>query len=302
MSRIAYPFLTLGPHAVESTVWELVTDGEKLLHLQKYLEDWDYLRPLHLRKSLRLNREIASVHLGIPESDLDLRVFLRIGTGPGNMPRAWVRSSEVRPTGPGDQFEIDEILDGSELSGRIRLETTILSFGKTEDADALAPALDAAKVWSHEYDVLLEGSEPRFPMETVSFSRMFAGRPHATSLWFLHWSPGGIHRDFGGAVRLYVNSDRAEFVERLTSGDPLVLQTIMADVMMQLVSRVIAMEDAQDAIEQAEEGTIAGYVGNWIGLAFPGEQVTDIRSKMERRPGDFHAGILAAAEVGGMGN
>lgn len=300
MSRIAYPFLTLGADSVETSVWETMEPDGRLLPLQKYVEDWDYLRPLRLRKTLRINREIAAVHLGIPEDELDLRVFLRVGTGPGSMPRAWIRSATIHPQDAEGCFEIDEFLEGHELSGRLRLETSILSFGQSRGGTSLSPTVQAAKVWSHDYDVLLEGTEPRFPMETVSFEKTFAGRPHVSSLWYLHWSPGGVQRDFAGAVRLYVNADREDFVERLTDGDPLILQTVMADVMTQLISGVIAMEDAQDLVDNAEEGSVTNYVGNWMRLAFPSESVAEIRSKLERRPSDFYAGIQAAAEIGSI--
>ncbi len=300
MSRIAYPFLTLGPDAIDSTVWEILREDGKNLPLQKHLEDWDYLRPIHLRKSIKVNPSIAAMHLGIPETDLDLRLLFRIGTGPGTMPRAWVSSSLVEPDAPGIRFEINELVEGSQLSTRMKLETQLLFFGSASGASTLAPSLQAAKVWSHEFDVLLEGSEPRFPMETVSFEKAFPGRPHAASMWYLHWSPSGIRNDFAGSVRLYLNLDHENFMERFTDGDRLLLQAIMADVMTQLISRVVAMDDAQQIVEQAEEGSVANYIGHWLSLAFPGESVADVGSKLERRPGDFHAGILAAAEVGGV--
>ncbi|WP_433990392.1 hypothetical protein SuNHUV7_20330 (plasmid) [Pseudoseohaeicola sp. NH-UV-7] len=301
MTRIAYPFLTLGPDAVDPTVWELIDGGGQLLPLQKYIEDWDYLSSLRLRRRLSINLEIASNHLAIPEAELDLTVLLRIGTGPGTMPRAWVRSVSFDVIASGGIVEIDEFLVGDQLSGRIKLETSILSFSQSAHAGSLSPRILGAKVWNHDLDVTLEGTEPRFPMETISFETTFAGRPHASSLWYLHWSPGSIHSDFGGAVRLYVNSDRKDFIERLTENDPLLLQTIMADVMTQLVSGVISMDEAQEVIDNSEDGSIAGYVGNWLKLAFPGESAIDVRSKMERRPSDFNAGIQAAAEIGGLG-
>lgn len=300
MSRIAYPFLTLGNDALEATVWELVGQDSKSVPLQRYIQDWDYLRPIRIRRTVRLNREVASLHLGIPEADLDLRVFFRFGTGPGTMPRAWIRSGLVQPDEAEGIYCINEELDGGELSGRLKLETTVLSFGQSFGASSLSPAIKGAKVWSHEFDVLLEGSEPRFPMETISFEKAFPDRTHASSLWYLHWSPGSLHRDFGGAVRLYLNADREDFITRLTENDPILMQTIMADVMTQLITNVVSMDESEAAIAQAEEGSVASYVGSWIQIAFPGEKPTDVRSKLENRPGDFYAAVLAAAEIGGF--
>ncbi len=300
MTRIAYPFLTLGPDAIETSFWELIEPDGRHVPLQRHVENWDYLRSLRVRRSLGINKEIASIHLGIPKDALDLRVLLRVGTGPGTMPRAWVRSVTFDLEDAPDGIELDEVVHGHDLSGRLKLETSILSFSPSEELGSLSPSISGAKVWSHEYDVMLEGTEPRFPMETTSFEKTFAGRPHASSLWFLHWSPGSVRDDFGTAVRLFVNSDRDDFMERLTGNDALLLQTIMADVMNQLVSGVLVMNDAEEVIAGSEEGSIGGYVGNWVKLAFPGESPVDIRSKLERRPGDFYAGIQAAAEMGGM--
>ncbi len=300
MTKIAYPFFTLGTDSIEATVWQSVeTDGTHV-PLQKYLEDWDYLKDIRVQRTIKISLDIASIQLGIKKSDLDLRVIVRIGTGPGNLPRAWIKSFEVRPNGADAIYVIDEIISGRSVSSRVRLETSIVSAAAPGYADELAPQLEAAKVWEHAIEVLLEGTEPRFPMEAISFQKMFPGRPHVSALWYLHWSPGAVHRDFGGAVRLYLNTDRQDFIERVTEGDAMLLQQMMAGVMGQITSSTLLISDAEQLLEQSEDGSIGGYVKHWLALAFPDESVTSLQSKMELRPGDFNAGILAVAEMGGV--
>ena len=298
MTKIAYPFFTLGTDAVEATVWEFIEPDGTRVPLQKYLEDWDYLKDLRVQRTIRLNRDIASIQLGIKKSELDLRVIVRIGTGPGNLPRAWIKSFEAQPNGADAEYAIDEVIPGNSVSNRVRLETSIVSAAAPEHADELAPQLEAAKVWGHEIDVLLEGTEPRFPMEAISFQKMFPGRPHASALWYLHWSPGAVHRDFGGAVRLYLNTDRQDFIERVIEGDPMLLQPMMAGVIVQITSSTLLLSDVEQLLEQSEDGSIGGYVKRWLALAFPDESVPSLQSKMKFRPGDFNAGILSAAEMG----
>jgi hypothetical protein len=133
-------------------------------------------------------------------------------------------------------------------------------------------------------------------MEIVSFDERFGGRPEASAPWLLHWLPGELHRDFGGAVRLYLNHDRPDFVERFVSADALTLQTTLGGVVSQIVSSVLLQEDLEDVLGDAEPSSVAGHVKTWLELAFPSLGIAGIRGMHDTAPGKFHAAILAMAD------
>jgi hypothetical protein len=183
------------------------------------------------------------------------------------------------------------------LSHRLMLEMLVILARPSDDAAPLSPARQGSRLWSDRLDLRLEGEEPRFPMEAVSFIHRFAGRPEVHAPWLLHWTPGNLHRDFGGSVRLYLNSDRKDFIERLMAGDRATSQVVLADVMTQIISTSIRQSDFEQAATEADPSSIAGRADFWIRLAFPGQDLAHVRSMLDLRPSLFHAAILAAADV-----
>lgn len=298
MTRVAYPYLTIGSDSLEPTVWELISKDGKRIPLQRYVEDWDYQEDFTIFKSIKVDREIAAVQLEIAERDLDLKLMFRIGTGPGNMPREWVYQTIIEESDESGLYIVKENVSGRKLSNRMMFETILFLATDQRGASQLSPRFAGAKVWEQKHDVALEGSEPRFPMETVSFSKRFPGTNISAAPWHLHWSPGAITRDFGGSVRLYINSDNDAFLDQLNQSDPLTMQSLMAGVMNQMIVGLLQQSDIEEQLEGCDEGSVGGYVRQWLSIAFPGETVTSVRSKLEFRPGDFYSSILSAAEFG----
>ena len=88
--RIAYPFLTLSEMAVDASPWLIAQGNDAPEEISDFLADWDYTAPLHVRRTLRLNREIAARELDIPQEELALGAGFLVGTGPGRLPRSIV--------------------------------------------------------------------------------------------------------------------------------------------------------------------------------------------------------------------
>lgn len=300
MSQIAFPFLTLGPHAIHADPWEVVdSDGTPAL-MQRFLTDWDYQRPITFRRTLRINREIAAENLGIQPSDISsLNPVLRIGTGPGNIPRSWIGTFPFSADKSGDTYHIEEAISGEQLSTRVKLETILVLETLSEKSSPLSPRLKCARVWTDETDVNLEGVESRFPVESVSFSTQFAGQTHVGSTWYLYWNPARIHDEFAGTVRLFLNADNESFIERFTSADPLTLQSVMAGVMTQMAVGIIMQPDLHDQLPESEPGSVGYVVNHWLQMAFPDDSIASISSRLRTRPSFFHACMLAAADLQG---
>ncbi|AOO80307.1 hypothetical protein [Bosea vaviloviae] len=299
MTRVAFPFLTLGTDAVLARPWMLMDGDREVAIGDAWLSDWDSARDVTLRRLISIDLDIAAAQLRMEINERTLVLVVRIGTGAGNVPRIIVTRSRYELARGDATLVLEERIAGHELSQRLLVETQILANRTSANAHPLSPLRASSKVWADRIDLRLEGEEPRFPMEAISFSQRFGGRPEAHAPWFLHWTPGNLHRDFGGSVRLFVNSDRPDLVERLLSGDRATLQVVLADVMIQIISTSLRQADFQQVAADGDPGSIIGRVLSWMTLAFPGQDAQTIRSAMELRPSTFHAAILAAADVAG---
>lgn len=295
MKHVAFPFFTLSQSDPDVSDWELIAEDGRVQTLERLIPGWDYARDLRIQRTLHLSPELVSSRLGLDPSSSSFELFVRIGTGTGTLPRRLVPlfRADLRPGVP---LLVDETVAGDHLSERLYLECSILAGRIGGAGSRLAPALPAAVVWRDTLDVSIEGKAPRFPMEIVSFAERFGGRPESGAPWLLHWLPGELHRDFGGAVRLYLNHDRPDFVDRFIGADPITLQVTLGAVISQILSSVIIQEDLEDVLGDAEPSSVAGHVKTWLDLAFPSIGIAGIRSLLDAAPGRFHAAILAMAD------
>lgn len=297
--RTAFPFLTLPDGTVSFTGWMLGDPGYPLQPAGDILEGWDYERDLEVSAGLKVDFRLAAEALGVSADDLRLGVVLRTGTGAGTLPRRFDMLATGRLSSGEPETILSGVLNSSKLSGRLRLDLGIVLQSASVRQNILSPAAAGARLWSRYTDVLLEdGGDSRFPIELVSFGECFRGMPHVHAPWYVDWKPGQVHADFGGSVRLYVNSDIPEIADRFVSGDPLTLQAMLSDVMSQMVESTIALEDAEDLMNDCAEGSVGHQVRGWLDLAFPGQSILNIRSISEHTPGRFRAALLSASDLG----
>jgi hypothetical protein len=297
--RTAFPFATLPDEVVSFGGWMIGDPGRPLLPAQDILEDWDYERDLEVSAEVAVDTDAAAEALGLDPAALDLLLVLRAGTGAGTLPRRLDLLATDRIDPQHRSHSLSAVLPSHMLSGRLRLELGVVLARANGTANALAPRAAGARLWGTSRDILLEdGGAARFPIELVSFSDCFPGMPHVHAPWYLDWKPGRLHADFGGSVRLYVNSDIPEITERFTDGDQLTLQSILADVMSQMVNSAIHLDDAEEVLRDAPQGTVGQQILTWLDLAFPGQGVSAVRAMSEHLPGRFRAALLAASDTG----
>ena len=118
----------------------------------------------------------------------------------------------------------------------------------------------------------------------------------AAAPWFLHWSSRDWSRDLHCAIRLYLNSEQPEFVNRVEQQDLQTLQALLGDVIGQIRERFVAHPDAESMLASADVGTLGAQAAAWLRLAWPNKNIAFIRSLLENRPGLFRAAMLALAE------
>lgn len=296
--RVAFPFLTLDDEAVDAEPWMVSLNSADPVPAEKFLADWDSASTLRVMRGISFDHARCSECLGLDPDDLSLAVSVQIGTGRGTMPRS-LRSAgvwQVPPDAPELRIEFD--IPGATLAHRLNLRTEVILASEPARPDSLSPRRPGSRIWQHQHDLSLEGDESRFPIMAASFSEVFKGKTMQGALWYLHWVPGDPYRDFGGAVRLYVNTDQTEFVERFNTGDPATVQTVLADVMSQIIERSLGAERDARVLADCPEGSVGNMAKIWMKRACPGMGVEQLQSMLEFRPGELRAALLAAAETG----
>ena len=296
--RTAYPFLTLSDAAVTADPWSLSLDGGSWQTAGDFVQDWDFASEIRIRRTLRIDPDIAARELDITAGDLQLALGVRVGTGHGRLPRLVV-ARDCRRLEPGSWWEEFEIVvPGDRLSLVIDVRTHVLLAVPPRDFGSLSPQRLASRLWSDTRRVFLEGEEPRFPMEVADFRTLLGDGPAAAAPWFLHWSPLDWSRDFHGAARLYLNGDQPDFIKRIEEQDGPTLQVLLADVMGQICERLVSDPEADEVMYGAEAGSLGAQATVWLSTIWPDKDADFIRSVLEQRPGRFRAAFLELAELG----
>ncbi|WP_269514486.1 hypothetical protein [Brevundimonas subvibrioides] len=290
--RTAAPFNRLDA-AIVARPWMITVGDQSPAPLGEITPDWDYASAVSVERVITFDHLKASAELGLGDEPYALEVLIEAGTGPGDLPREVVLQTRL-PLKPGEPCAIAIRVDPSRLSVQLSLRTSVLLVSAVEPLDPLAPSRAASRLWDERCVTRIEGDDPRFPMEVISFSAVFAGRPHEAALWMLSWSPASPGRDFHGAARLYLNIDEEDFVDRVQEGDGLTLQAIMGDVVSQMCEAALRA-GWDDDFHSAEPASVAGRVAHWLGQAFP--DVAAAKAALENRPGEFRSAILASVRL-----
>ncbi|MCR6659798.1 MAG: hypothetical protein NVV72_10775 [Asticcacaulis sp.] len=297
--NLAFPFLVIPDDAVTISGWLVGNPGSPLSPAPDYLQDWDYARDLELSAGISVDMEAAAAALELPVSKLKLGLVFSTGTGAGGLPKRVERQQTIILSKEFPVASLSAHLSGNALSGRLFLDVQIVLEAPEHGGTALSPTLRGARLWRSEKEILIENAnDARFPVEIVSFRENFHGQPQQHAPWYVWWRPHDFHADFGGNVRLYLNADVPDVPARFADGDDILVQTVMADVMSQMISGATELDECDDVLISCESGSVGQQVRAWIDIAFPGQSASVLRSMKQHFPGRFHAAILAAAETG----
>lgn len=289
--RNAAPFHQLS-EAVNASDWIYELNHGSPLPLSDMLPDWDYGAALKVGRSLRLDPDAVAAELGLEGGSFTLSLLIEAGSGPGTFPREIVLRTLEPLTLDGVEHRFEYELPSRAMSAQLILRTTIILAADTLTTNPLAPTRGGSRLWGDRVASRLEGHDPRFPMEVVSFNTMFRGRPHQHAPWHLRWNVRDLDRDFYSAVRLYLNEEHEAFIERIQDHDDLTLQTLMGDVVSQMCEGALHSPDGFEVLENAEDGSLGGQIRHW--LLSPFNSLADARASLDMRPGEFRATVLAS--------
>jgi hypothetical protein len=289
VSGIAYPYLRLSAAAVNAAPWCDASTGDPLPDL---LAHWDCSRSMRIIRAISVNTETAARDLQINEAELSLVavVLLASGGAGGQRDRRLAARAALAPAA---RIEIE--LEGSLLSQALSLSTDIVLARAPALASPLSPTAPGLRLWSDRSVVQIEPPGRRFPIEAVDFQTLFTG--HVGDAPFHADFGEDLGHDFDGAVRLYVNTRQADFVQRVEQADALTLQMMMSQVMTGVLRRALENEDFEGLA--AQPGSIAAVASAWIEAGFPGHPLDAVRAMARHSPQLFETAVsaLAAATV-----
>lgn len=292
--RSAAPFHQLSDDAVRAGAWFHDLNETGRAPVEALLPNWDYGATLRLDRTFGVDWSRAADDLSLGDA-FDLELMVEVGSGRGSLPREAVMVERVLLAhGCGDQH-VEIAAPSRLLSHQLVLRSSIALARTGRALDRLAPQELGSRLWSERLTTRLEGDDPRLPMEVVDFGQHFAGRPQRHAPWFVNWSPAAAHRDFRGALRLYLNAEQSEVLDRVQAQDPLVLQAIMSDVVSQVCEGLLRDVEHEASLQEVEDGTLADQARHWLERAFGG--LDEARSVLSQRPGEFRAAILASVRL-----
>lgn len=298
MISFALPFLTIAEQAVVRQPWQLLEEDGTAKELTGVLEGWDYNSNLSVCRDITVDLARAAASIEVPTDQLHLALIVRYGTGSGTLPRSIVGIQSHSLSVGHEQVRIRADLRGHDLSSRLHLESSLLLAGPVQGGP-LSPRLVGSKLWKDVLDISLEGDDPQFPMEAISFKQQFRGRPEENALWYLHWTPALLRQEFTAGVCLYLNSDNETFITRITGHDASTLRGVLADVTAQMIAATIVQDAIEDRLDGYEADTVGAQVAHWIRRIFPGQSLRSVRELLLHRPAAFHAAIQSASDIEG---
>lgn len=296
MTRVAVPFLTLPEEIIQLEGMLGGPRGRVLSPLRQWGEMPDRHGLIEVRAELKTPLVKISDSLQIPRDELRLDVHMRARTGPGKMPYFTLVSEQERVNG--DVTSITCTFEGNQLCSQLEIELCIVLAATPEQASTISPRQPGSRLWKERELIQLSDGHGLFPMEAADLTELEEECGHAP--WYLWWQSDGWESDFSSAVRLYINSSFPDFCKKVESGDPHLIQAILADCAKQLILAWLndVHEEGLKAPPQYEAGTVGAQVVEWLTISC-GEEMTPsmINERMRVSPSRFHATITAGMEL-----
>jgi hypothetical protein len=186
----------------------------------------------------------------------------------------------------------------AELSQTIKLSTEMI-LDAPATGGRLSPRLRGMRLWSDSQTVHVEPDSARFPVEASSFQKLFKDLPQG-GFFHLSLMAPDWEQDFGNSVRLYINSDEADFCTRFSAGDETVLRLVMSAIINQLVRRALSNEAFSLDTRSSPPISINGIVRNWILQAFPNQSLETVKTMSEYNAAVFETTLASLGLEGAV--
>ena len=291
---IAYPFIRPPANSVDASPWKVSVDGADPVELGSGIGGWDYNSCLCLSRRVSFSLEGILRCCGLRQPcGLGIQVLLTTGTGSLRQ-RVYSRLVHSDADLPA-QIEIRP--DSATLQNDIMLRTELVLHVPGAADRHLAPREAGTRLWQDSVTASLEGSLSRFPVSAVDFGQEFPDSARAP--WLLWWQPAALETNAAAAVRLYLNSARADMFSRLRDGDESLSGVLTADIVRQILVTLLHVEEFDADPAAWPEHSLGQVAAAWVNDFFPGQDAATVRTRLEQKPGSVEAEIHSAIAAGG---
>jgi hypothetical protein len=270
----------------------LLEDGVPVEIEDRLVPHFDYSTALSASRQISVNLAGLADALRLDPESLTVRLCIFQGTGGARLERMRTLAFSSDLTMNHAAVPIELAIESREVSGSLHLTTELVLTSSAQGSSRLSPRRAGSRLWGDRFQVNVEPVQPRFPMETVSFSSMLAAGP-SDALWYLDWSPSAWDRDFAGAVRLYLNEDSPEFVESVHQADETVIRMMMTAIALQMVRTALRSEAFSPESTAFPHSSVGAVVEGWIEQAFPGQAIDSVATLSLHDPARFEAAVAA---------
>lgn len=243
--------------SVEFGPWMLRFRDEAPRESPPYLPDFDYGTPIEFGFSVSVDLERVCSETDLDEPDL-VGVFLSADCQSSD-----VRLSIAEQVGQ-EEAEVWLSIDPGRLAGSVELRRGLVMLSDRESARRAAGVAQRAGSRLLEdapFNLVLEGSLSRFPIESASFKD---SRYPARAAWFLDVMYSDPRDPFLGGVRLVVNQDHVAGKAVLEKSDSvessLSKSALRVDVARHLFA-ALARDERLEELDELPEDSVVGVAG-----------------------------------------
>ncbi|WIX80837.1 hypothetical protein QRX50_08760 [Amycolatopsis carbonis] len=294
MSTQAPPYRTAPYGSVVPGPWQWLIDDVPT-ELPDALPDWDYRTDLSLRQSVTVDVGLVRQATGLPPSAKLTLAMVWTASGSG------LKAAGDRITLPESgiaNVELGAVLQGIQLGGVLKLETTLVLAEYSEAGALASPRRAGSILWSSDYSTRLQGDAPLFPIAVVDFSK--TQYPQGAG-WHVEIG-GDFETATMGALLLLVNERKQVLVDALRNAakpravDRVVLSTVHTDVARTLIEYALQDQDFSLEADYGEE-SIGSTLQALVARFFPGQSVTHLRRTRDQSPTTFATELQHAVRI-----
>jgi len=279
-SDVAFPFRVSSFTEEDIEPWHWSNSERIPVAVNTSVPGWDYFADLRFQRHCHIDLDRIRHECGLEgKAPLQLAVIWSCSR---TMTRQveWVSESSSEPR---LSVRVEIVLPSTRIAESITIETVLYLPEKGEATNSLVPHRRGTPLCQERVEIFLEGSGSRFPVEIVPFSSSLTRINAADAYWYLDFIERDLFAPVMRAIRVYLNADHEDIVDRLNSGE-IELQRALSGA---IISETVQFAIQEQEFSLDEDSFPPESMGEWaqslVRSAFPGLDVDDLRSQFTSR-------------------
>ena len=272
---VVSPYLKAPPGAVRTIAW---TDAQGT-PVPEELRGWDPTVDYSVNATVEMNPLEVLQHCRLP---ISTRLRLCVSwVSSGTSVRKGGEPVEIGARADALTLTAGVVAEGGLVSGTLDLTATVSLSESAPVASPVSAWRAGSILWEDRQQVLLSGSDGRFPIEWTGFSE---SREFQTGgAWKLDWSPEDLDVPAMAGIRLYLNSENRRVLDAVSAQPPsdsdgVILEVLHHDVARQLVTGILNVDEFGS--REFEPSSIGAVILRLVTALFDNEPVSQIRQRM----------------------